>query len=227
MKATTFLTRREQADVELAIADAEGHTSAELVCALATESGRYDRAESIVGLVAALIALAVAHVAGVGLSLQPGSWEEGTGVALGWQVLAVVLGFVAGAVASSLWQPLRRLATAEGEMLEEVERAASHVFATQRLGSTRSETGVLIYVSLFERRVVVMADRRAREALGQEGIDALMELARSRLREGRRAATFLDTITEAATRLAPSLPPGEESPDELPNRLRLFHPRPE
>jgi uncharacterized membrane protein len=41
---------------------------------------------------------------------------------------------------------------------EEVDRAATYVFATSGMTATSGGTGVLIYVSLFERRVVVLAE---------------------------------------------------------------------
>ena len=55
MNATKAFTDKELRDIESAVADAESRTSGELVCAVATESGRYDRAESIIGLITALV----------------------------------------------------------------------------------------------------------------------------------------------------------------------------
>ena len=59
LNATTYLSQDEQQQVEAAIRDAEQHTSAEMVAVIATESGRYDRAESIVGLLGSVLGLIV------------------------------------------------------------------------------------------------------------------------------------------------------------------------
>ena len=62
LNATRFLTTAEQQQVEAAVREAEAQTSAEIVVVVATESGRYDRAESIVGLIGAVLGVgASAH----------------------------------------------------------------------------------------------------------------------------------------------------------------------
>lgn len=224
--ASSFLTSGERAQAEAAIAEAERQTSAEIVCAVSTESGRYDRAESILGLFWALVALSVVNLWGAGVDARTGAWSDSAGVALGWQALAVVVGFVAGSVAASYWHWARRLVVSAREIEEEVRRAATQVFSLAKMTSTHGRTGLLIYVSLFERRVLVLADKAVMDVLGQEGLDELRDLAIELLKKGRRAETFVRTVETAAGKLAPSLPPHEGNPDELPNELILIHPRP-
>ena len=223
--ADEFLAHTERKAVEDAIAAAEECTSAEVVCAVATESGRYDRAEGVVGVLGALVALGAVHWLAPVRAAGSGSWA-GEAIGAGWLALGVVLGYIAGTVLASYWHPLRRLFVPEAEMESDVARAAVAVFAVGRLAATRARAGVLIYVSLFERRVHVLADARAMEVLGQAGVDAIRDTAVARLREGRRADTFIDAIVAAARALAPALPPEPANQDELPNRLLVFHPRP-
>ena len=110
---------------------------------------------------------------------------------------------------------------------EEVDRAATYVFATSGMTATSGGTGVLIYVSLFERRVVVLADHQALSVLGESGIEALRDTAVSHLKQGGLVDSFVETINQAATGLAEALPAdSEENPDELSNRVLQFHPRP-
>ncbi len=223
--ANDYLNRMERDAVEQAVAAAEECTSAEIVCAVATESGRYDRAESLCGLVLGLIAMGVVQGRAGFAPAESGSWAA-QGAAIGWLALAVVAGFVAGSILASYWHGLRRLLVSEHEMEEEVAGAAARVFALERIGSTRGKAGVLLYVSLAERRVVVLADAAAMTLLGRQGLDELRDMAVTRLRDGRRADTFVDTIIAAAKRLAPALPPETGDANELANRLRLYHPRP-
>ena len=167
MNATRFLSARDREALEASVAAAEQRTAAEFVCAVATESGRYDRAESLVGLAAGLLALAIAQLAFTWAPTD--SWIETRAVPLAAQAGAVVLGFVVGSVLASWWHALRRLFVSSSELRAEVERAASHVFAVARLASTRQRGGLLVYVSIFERRVVVLADTGAARLLGEEG----------------------------------------------------------
>lgn len=225
MNATTRLSDDDRRRVELAIAEAESKTSAEIVCALATESGRYDRAESIVGLFCALAALSLAHAIPIVAAERAGGWAVG-GLHLGWQSLAVVAGFLVGSVLAGCVHGLRRLLVREGEMECEAQRAASHVFALATVGATAQRTGLLVYVSLFERRVVILADEAARRALGDETIAGLRDLAVSCLKAGRFADAFVETVERAAPRLAEHLPASRTvEENELSDRLRVFHPR--
>lgn len=224
MNAKRFLSKRERKALEEAVASAEQRTAAEFVCAVATESGRYDRAESLVGLAFALLGLAVVQL---GFTWTPSdSWIDTRAVPLAAQAAAVVVGFVLGTLVASFFHALRRLFVSTSELEAEVERAASHVFAQARLSSTRQRGGVLVYVSVFERRVVVLADTGAARVLGGDGIDALRNLATERLTRNKRLEAFSDTVGAAAERLAPALPAEAINPDELPDALVIFHPRP-
>ena len=57
INAKKSLNTQQLKSIEDCIREAETKTGAEIVCAVATESGRYDRAESIFGIFGAVIAL--------------------------------------------------------------------------------------------------------------------------------------------------------------------------
>ena len=226
MTAREFLSESDKVAVREAIAAAEECTGADVVCAVATESGRYDRAESVVGLVFAITLMSVVHALGLGNPPpESGSWGAG-GAALGWLAAATVVGFILGSVLASHCHGLRRLLAGSAEMDEETAHAAAHVFGLAKVGDTCTRAGVLVYVSVFERRVVVLADTAAARVLGAEGIARLRDTAVARLRAGRRAETFIDTIVDAARALAGPLPRGADDGERLPNEVRFFHPRP-
>ena len=223
--AQEFLSESDKVAVGEAIKGAEECTSAEVVCAVSTEAGRYDRAESIVGLAGALIFLSAAYALRLGASpSNSGDW--GGGAALMWLALAVTLGFIAGNVLGSYWHSLRRLLTSQSEMDENLAMTAQHIFARARLSSSRSGGGVLIFVSLYERRVVILADAPAAEVLGARGIDDLRDTAIAALRDGRRCDVFIEVIVGAAARLKTAFPPAEVPTNEIGNDLLIFHPRP-
>ncbi|MFB6374793.1 MAG: hypothetical protein ABEN55_17105, partial [Bradymonadaceae bacterium] len=145
MDADTFLTEDERAEVRDAIAEAENRTAAELVCAVSTESDRYDRAESIAGLGFALLALGVAH-AGYGAgTAASGSWSPTAGLGFAAQVTTIVGGFIVGSVVTSFWHGLRRLLVTPQHLEDAVGRAAWRVFGMKKIRSTKRDSGVLIY----------------------------------------------------------------------------------
>ncbi|MCB2155607.1 hypothetical protein KQI84_12035 [bacterium] len=227
MNAQSFLNSNQKREVEEAVAEAEKATAAEIVCAISTESGRYDRAESICGLIAALVVLGGVNF--IDFSREGGAlgnFGSPSGIGFGWQAVAVTLGFIAGSVIASYVHLLRRLFVGEKEMIAEVTRAASHVFGSRRLACTELRGGILVYLSLFERRVVVLADHALAEKVGQDFLDSLRDLAVEQLRAGRRAETFTQTIAEAKGKLAEMLPIQPDDKNELPNELVIIHPRP-
>jgi len=227
MNAATALTDQQAQQVAEAIGQAEAQSSAEIVCAVATESGRYDRAEMIFGVMLAAISLVAVHVYRFLNQLDEGSFEEVSALGPAWQIGILGGGVVVGSVLASYWHGVRRILVGSGMQREEVDRAATYVFATSGMTATSGGTGVLIYVSLFERRVVVLADHQALSVLGESGIEALRDTAVSHLKQGGLVDSFVETINQAATGLAEALPAdSEENPDELSNRVLQFHPRP-
>ncbi|MFW6304058.1 MAG: hypothetical protein ACOC2L_05490 [Candidatus Sumerlaeota bacterium] len=222
--AQTFLTDEQQQSIVDAIAETEKQTSAELVCALSTESGRYDRAEAIAGLFGSLLALGLVH-----MILNWGEqamWGGQESAGLWLQAIAVVGGFVVGSVLASFCHPFRYLLTLEREMAVEAERAAARVFATQGLHKTNGRGGFLLYISLYERRMIIRADSAVLEAVGSETLDRWCEMAGEDLGKGLRAESFLDVIEAAREELSEKLPIREGDVDELPNHFLIYHPRP-
>ncbi|MBT4864239.1 MAG: hypothetical protein HON53_03845 [Planctomycetaceae bacterium] len=229
INALTVFSKDEQRQVSQSIAALEKKTAAEVVCAVSTESGRYDRAESIVGLIVAAVLLALTNIAWVFLtdwSAGPGGWHPPFGLPFMFQLIAVLVGFIGGSIAASYYHPLRRPFVRQKDKLAEAERAASIVFSSQRLHSTRHVGGVLVYVSLFERKVIVLADDGAMKVLEPSMLDAICESAVKNIKDGKRVETFLDAVKALEPPLTESLPIGDNDVNELPDHLVCIHPRP-
>lgn len=222
--AFNFLNESDRNRVESAIVEAEKATGAEIVCAIATESGRYDRAESLGGLAGALIGLAAAHgITAAGSAT--GSWHVAPASLLVLS-LGVVIGFVVGCVGTSYAFTLRRLLCSRGELEAEAERGAAQVFLARGLSATSNRGAVLIYLSLFERRIVVLADEGARKAAGPDLVAKVRDVAQAELRAGRRAEALLGALKPIAESLAAKIPAPADNRNELPDALVVIHPRP-
>jgi putative membrane protein len=220
VNASTVCSEEEAAAICASIAEIESASQAEIVCAVASESGRYDRAEGIVGIGTAMLALLI------GNSLLPegvtedGGWIEYASLSAGAQVLLVGLGYLLGNVLASYLPMLRRLCTPSSEMTREVDRAVAQVFASQHLRRTRDAAGLLVYVSLYERQIRLLAD----DGIPLDLTDTL-ELALPALKAGSVAAAFhtiLDAVAEPLVEALPAL----DKENELKDHLLRFHPRP-
>ncbi len=222
MDARTFLDDAGRKLVADAVARAEKRTAAEVVCVVATESGRYDRGESIVGLLAALVGLALADAVW-SASHGPGGWAGATPISA--QAAGAVVGFVVGEIVAGRVRAVRRLVVSKREMSDEVERGAASAFTRSRVGTTAMRTGVLVYVSLFERRVVVLVDEAVRVAAGHDFAQGLCAEAAAGLARGGRGDVLAGLVDAVADRLASKLPPVERDTDELPDHVVVLHPR--
>ena len=206
--------------INQAVQSAESLTSAEIVPVVATASGRYDRAEDLAGLWLGILLVVAVSVVWPAEAAEPGSW--GTSPVL-WQSLKLVGvligGFLAGAVLCSRIAWLRRLFTPAVQMRDEVSQAARSVFFDNRVHHTHGGSGLLIYISLFEHRAVILADRRILEAVGQVRLDELCHTLTQQLHQDRPTEALCLTIQAAGEMLQPALPRDSTDVNELPDSL--------
>jgi putative membrane protein len=220
-RASDIFGDEERKRVDAAVAAAEAKTSAEIVPVVATASGRYDRAEDIVGLAVGLLAMAATWLALPYVPPEPGSWApHWLGLLELLALIAVVvIGFILGVAIASRSARLRRVLVPRGEMVEDVLTRAHQAFSDSQVHHTAGRTGVMIYVSLLERQAVILADRQALETLGQPVIDILCNALLDRLRKGDPVNALIETITQAGDRLAAALPRAAGDKNEIGDAL--------
>ncbi len=221
-KASEIINSEQRARVESAVSAAESRTSCEIVPVVATASGRYDRAEDLVGLWCAVVGAVVAFLT------FPGHNDHGTwgGIPLwgqvGLLVLVMLVCFIFGAVLADRFRNLRRLFTPRSHMQEEVNLRARQLFFDRRVHHTAGASGLLIFVSLYERTAVVLGDRSVVETLGEKFPEELCQRLTTGLRTQDVASAICDTIQHAATSLQTALPRTASDVNELPDTLVLL-----
>jgi putative membrane protein len=205
-RALGVLASSDVESLRQAVADVERRTIGEVVPVILERSDRHPSA-------AWLAALSFA----VGGSLFGARW-------IPWHEPALVLlaqlalGGLGWALAELL-PGFRRAFVSEARAEELAEEQALQEFHGLGLQRTRQESGVLILVSLFERRVVVLADRGIDAKVGSErwaAVDqAVLEgLARGSLREG-----LLEGVRIAGELLAQHFPARAGDVNEIPDRV--------
>lgn len=220
MNAADRFSDEDRRRIGEAVAAAENRTSVEIIPVVASSSGRYDRAEDIVGLWLGLVLAAVAwHFYPIPVETT-GSWSESPAVLqLLVMLLAVVVGFLVGAFVASKVGFLRRLFTPRREMSAEVEARARTVFFDNRVHHTQGATGLLLYISLLERLATVLPDEKVEEAIGADAVSSLCDQLTTALRDGDPTAALCATIESAGEKLAEPLPRADDDRNELPDAL--------
>jgi putative membrane protein len=223
-KASQYFSGEHKKAIEEAIARAEQQTSGEIVPVVASVSGRYDRAEDIFGLLFAMLVLSTVWIMTQQVVPAEGQWldEVKTAITLPWALLAMLLGFIAGATVATFFPALRLPFVAKQEMQEEVERSAAEAFHRFRIRGTQASTGVLIYVSLYERQVRVIGDAAISEKLAQSQWDEVCSLVVAGMKSGEPAKGLEDAIAQCGSLLAEHFPTQADDQNELPNTLHLI-----
>jgi putative membrane protein len=178
MAQRTFLDQRESAALERAIADLEAKTGVQLVTAV------IGKADSYVELPWKAFALGTA-LAGLVLVVADTLSPRWSGAENALIFAVAMLG--AGAVSALLAvvaPPYARLFLRASRRDLEVRHYAQAFFLRRELFATRGRTGTLLLVSLFERKVEILADvglhARFDAADWRTVIDAMTPLLRER-----------------------------------------------
>ena len=185
----------------------EKTSDAELVLAIRGRSGSYRHADFLFGALLSFLGL-------IFLLYSPYYFQPV------WVLIDVVLLFVLGELLSSRVNAIRRLFTSSKTRADFVRTQAAAMFYEAGIGNTRSETGILIYVSLLERRLELLADRGVLKAVPSlEWNEQLFELHEAgRLADAR---LLLRAITNLSALLAKHLPASGDNPNELSDAPRF------
>jgi putative membrane protein len=203
--------------VRTAVAAAEQGTSGEIVPYVVAASDDYTGAAwkgAALGALAASLAAWALH-----------RWADLWGASrFLWMVAPPAAGAALGYLAAH-WPPLRRLLAGSHLIERRVHGRAAAAFLEQEVFRTRERTGILLFLSLFERRVVVLGDSgiHAKVAAGEwDGVVRQAVDALSQSGSGNPTAALVAAIGECGAILARhGLPPRPDDVDELPDELRV------
>lgn len=222
LSASSCFSDADRKRINECVGAAEARTSAEIVPMVATSSGRYDRAEDLVGLWMGIVLMILTAVfwPAPTVSMESGSWDKDPSLLqAGKLIVAMLVGFLLGVAAGSRIGSVRRMFTPAKQMQEEVQQSARTIFFDKRIHHTASGSGLLIYVSLFEHIAVILADQHVLNSLGQTALDELCGVLTDALKANSPADSICKTIEMAAQKLAIAMPPQSTDVNELPDSL--------
>ncbi len=200
-----FLTAEEKQRLQARIREAESRTAGELVTVIARESDAYPY---IPLLWAALAALAVPPVV-TALALP---WPLST-VAIIQLSLFLVLGL------GLRWSPLKMRLIPKSVKTRRAARTAREVFLAQGLHHTEGRSGLLIFVSVAEHYVEILADKGIDDKVTQDQWDAVVSDFVGAVKAGRTAEGFEQAVDACGTLLAEHFPAKPGDKNELPDHL--------
>ncbi|MCA4898947.1 MAG: TPM domain-containing protein [Bacteroidota bacterium] len=99
--------------------------------------------------------------------------------------LWVVMVGMLGALITHYVDPLKRLMMSQTHLDRATRQRAENAFLEEEVFATRHRTGIMIFVSFFEREVIVMADRGISKVVEQKEWDKLVRGITQNIKQGK------------------------------------------
>jgi len=203
IRARDFFSREQKERIRQAVQAAEEMTTGEIAVMLVDESDRYREAElagalSFSTLGALVLAFALRH----------------TSIWFYIPVAAILL--LPFLFLFRQW-PHMKLAFLRPRRVEEaVRERAVYAFFQKGVHRTEEETGILIFISLLERKVWIIGDRGIHGKIGSDFWKALAGELATGLRENRAIEVLCGVISKCGAELARHFPgrPGADHPGQ-------------
>jgi putative membrane protein len=218
------LSEADQATVTAAVTAAEANTAGEIVTVVADRSDGYTDIALVWSIAVAFTALAV-------LTFFPGFYLGLVDRVLGnWNAewtprgifgLALFVGVVkfAGMWLIQLWPPLKFLLVPGPVKSARTRHRAVEFFKVGAERRTTGRTGILIYLSMRERRAEIVADEAITNKVNPEVWGEAMAAMLAELKQGRCGAGMAAAVERVGKVLAEHLPRQSDDVNELPDRL--------
>ncbi len=202
--------RISPAKIEDAIQNAEALTSAEIIPIVLAQSDFYPAAHFRLAILCALSLNPIIHYI-------PWEWEEPTWY-LWVQVPALIFGYFLGFRPS-----FKKLFSTSSEIKEEVHQKALELFHRHKVHTTKNRNGVLILVSLLERRVEIIPDHGIIQNIESNKIQQIIKrMTRTIKREGVESGLIfgIQALGELFQEKFP-IQSETDRPNELSNSLQI------
>jgi putative membrane protein len=210
--------------VAAAIASAEANTSGEIVAVATPISDAYHDVALHWALVPLFAVLAWAAWRPTALAwwynFLFGGWHPDPTQS---ELLTLLMVFAALKFTIALlilkWMPLRLLLTPGATKHRRVRRRAIAIFQAAAAGRTTGRTGILIYLSLAERRAEIIADEAILKLTDDHTWGEAMEALIEHVREGRVGEGICAAVERVGAVLSEHFPRSAVDSNEIPDKL--------
>jgi putative membrane protein len=218
------LTDADREKVSAAIAAAEAKTSGEIVAVTTPISDPYHDVALHWALIPLFAVLAWAAWRPTALvwwyNYLFGGWSPDPTLS---ELLTLLMFFAALKFTIALlilkWMPLRLFLTPAATKHRRVRRRAIAIFQAAAAGRTTGKTGILIYLSLAERRAEIVADETIHKLTDEHTWGEAMHALVTDVREGRPGDGIVAAIERVGAVLAEHFPRSADDQNEIPDKL--------
>ncbi len=206
MKIDNLFSEEEKSQIQECVRRAETKTSGEIVPMVVERSADYTATRFITAILGALIA------AGVWLLIRPFPHPL-------WIILAEGIGFSFVLLLFKISPDLLRFLIEESAIENAVRQRARLAFFEHGLYQTKDRTGVLIMISLLERRVQILADEGIHQKVPKSTWDELVQHLVTGIQRKEAANVLCKIIERCGQILAQHFPRRPDDRDELSDKV--------
>ena len=206
MKAEQFFTSKENAEIAAAISEVEKNTAGEIAVMVVDRSDSYPESNILAGFIlGGLLSLIITEIF--------------FGDSLTWFMI-----FFTGLFLSIAWfinflPGLKRVFISKNRLIEMVREQAVQAFYEKELYKTRDATAVFFFISLFERKLWILADKGINSKLSPTELQAYAGDMAKGISKGRATEVLCLEIARLGQVLAEHFPARDDDVDELPNQV--------
>lgn len=210
--AELFLTKTEQNTITATVQAAEKMTAGEIVPMVVSKSGDYPQASMVCSASLAL-PLSLLFTAFIGQYFWIGPQNM-------WLFLGIfALFFIPIYVLLQRTDRLKTYFLNEQHVEETVSKSALAAFYSQGLYKTEGENGILLYISVLEKKVWILADAGINNKIEQSRWDAVMEELTIGIKQKNQCAAICIAINSIGDILKEYFPCKKDDTDELHNLI--------
>ncbi|MBM2841327.1 MAG: hypothetical protein HW412_1855 [Bacteroidetes bacterium] len=209
-----FFSESDREKISLAVKEVERETSGEIVPYIVDRSDWYEVAEWRAGVICGMIPLATF-----------GALRSFTAAWLPFGVFEISLvtmsAVILGALAAHFIPAVERLFAGADLMERRVRQRAGEAFLSEEVFATRDRTGVLIFLSLLEHRVVVLGDSGINSKVARAEWDGIVTLVVDAIKARKPADGLIAAIRRCGALLGQEgVARRKDDTDELSDNLR-------
>lgn len=207
--AVKFISESDKARISKAVEQAEAKTTGEIVTMLVRRS-------SVAGHVPLSLTLFLFVII---LVFEIPSHSVFVSMDLTWLLLPIAILIFLLAHLLARFDFFDRIFIPLSDQVRQVENRALLEFYRAGIQSTIGHTGILIFISLFERRVVVLADEGISSRLPGDTWQNICKNLTKKIKAQKTAEGLIEAIQESGQILAKHFPDRGSGKNELPNQL--------
>jgi len=205
VKINKILSEDDIKAIENEISSVEGVSSGEIVPVIAHRSSSYKTVEAMNAFILAYLFMFIAY------------YVHGSITPLG-MLLYTVVGMVV-IVTLFFFDFFKRILIPKRLMYHKVREAALSSFYRNGVYKTKKRTGILIYISLMERMVVVIGDEGIHAKVGDEAWNDVIKIIVHGIKHKHLKQGVIDGIESCRDLLKTHFPNGSGDTNELSNRV--------